>query len=146
MPGKTFTVGREADNAVLVVDKSVSRHHAEIKRERTGFVLRDQQSSYGTFVEGMRIREVVLKDGDRVRFGRRGFVFRDGGMSFVRASGRYRRFDPEHFRVRIVPPPILQALVESGDNRAVMHRAHRDYDMAEGRVMHRIILQGDRPV
>ena len=32
------------------------------------------------------------------------------------------------------------------DNRAVMHRAHRDYDMAEGRVMHRIILQGDRPV
>jgi len=32
------------------------------------------------------------------------------------------------------------------DNRAVLHRAHRDYEMAEGRVMHRIILQGDRPV
>jgi len=32
------------------------------------------------------------------------------------------------------------------DNRAVLHQAHRDYDMAEGRVMHRIILQGDRPV
>lgn len=31
------------------------------------------------------------------------------------------------------------------DNRAVLHRAHWDYDMAEGRVMHRIILQGDRP-
>ena len=31
------------------------------------------------------------------------------------------------------------------DNRAVLHRAHKDYDMAEGRVMHRVILRGDRP-
>ena len=32
------------------------------------------------------------------------------------------------------------------DNRAVLHLAHKDYDMAEGRVMHRIILQGDIPI
>ena len=31
------------------------------------------------------------------------------------------------------------------ENRAVLHRAHKDYDMAEGRVMHRVILRGDRP-
>jgi len=31
------------------------------------------------------------------------------------------------------------------DNRAVLHRAHQDYDMAEGRVMHRIILRGEVP-
>ena len=31
------------------------------------------------------------------------------------------------------------------DNRAVLHRAHTDYDMAEGRMMHRVILRGDRP-
>ena len=31
------------------------------------------------------------------------------------------------------------------DNRAVLHKAHKDYDMSEGRVMHRIILRGDRP-
>ena len=31
------------------------------------------------------------------------------------------------------------------DNRAVLHKAHKDYDMSEGRIMHRIILQGDRP-
>lgn len=32
------------------------------------------------------------------------------------------------------------------DNRAVLHLAHRDYDMNEGRVMHRVILQGEVPV
>lgn len=31
------------------------------------------------------------------------------------------------------------------DNRAVLHKAHRDYDHREGRVMHRIILEGDVP-
>lgn len=32
------------------------------------------------------------------------------------------------------------------DNRSVMHLAYNDYDHAEGRVMHRVILQGDVPV
>ncbi len=32
------------------------------------------------------------------------------------------------------------------DNRAVLHRAHRDYDMAEGRIMHRVIVRGEVPV
>lgn len=31
------------------------------------------------------------------------------------------------------------------DNRAVLHIAHRDYDPAEGRVMHRILVQGEVP-
>ncbi len=31
------------------------------------------------------------------------------------------------------------------DNRAVLHRAHQDYDMSEGRVMHRVILRGEIP-
>jgi taurine dioxygenase len=31
------------------------------------------------------------------------------------------------------------------DNRAVMHIAHRDYDPLEGRIMHRVLLQGDVP-
>jgi alpha-ketoglutarate-dependent taurine dioxygenase len=27
----------------------------------------------------------------------------------------------------------------------VLHLAHRDYDLSEGRIMHRVILQGERP-
>ncbi len=32
------------------------------------------------------------------------------------------------------------------DNRGVLHVAHRDYDHREGRIMHRVILQGGVPV
>jgi alpha-ketoglutarate-dependent taurine dioxygenase len=31
------------------------------------------------------------------------------------------------------------------DNRAALHQAHADYDPAEGRLLHRIIVEGDRP-
>ena len=31
------------------------------------------------------------------------------------------------------------------DNRATLHIAHRDYDAAEGRIMHRVILEGEVP-
>ena len=32
------------------------------------------------------------------------------------------------------------------DNRSALHRAHEDYDPDEGRIVHRVILKGDRPV
>ena len=41
---------------------------------------------------------------------------------------------------------VLEQPTSIGGGRAVLHLAHRDYDMAEGRVMHRVILQGEVPV
>jgi taurine dioxygenase len=32
------------------------------------------------------------------------------------------------------------------DSRSALHRAHDDYDPDAGRLLHRIILKGDRPV
>jgi taurine dioxygenase len=32
------------------------------------------------------------------------------------------------------------------DNRAALHQAHADYDPTEGRLLHRVIVEGDRPV
>ncbi len=51
----------------------------------------------------------------------------------------------------IVPEIIYRHQWQSGDmvifdNRAVMHKAHGDYDRSELRLLYRIILKGDRPV
>ena len=31
------------------------------------------------------------------------------------------------------------------DNRAALHQAHADYDPSEGRLLYRVIVEGDRP-
>jgi pSer/pThr/pTyr-binding forkhead associated (FHA) protein len=71
------TVGREMGcDIVLGADPTVSRLHARIAREGVGFVLYDNGSSNGTFVNGQRVRAPVpLAPGDAVQFGATRFHF-----------------------------------------------------------------------
>lgn len=50
-------------------DDSISRHHAEILLEKGGVRLLDAGSTNGTYVNGLRVQESVLKDGDRIHVG-----------------------------------------------------------------------------
>jgi len=61
--GQTFTLdqtpfsfGRTTDNRVVLSEGQVSRHHAEIRYERTGYTIYDLDSSNGTRVNGEFIR------------------------------------------------------------------------------------------
>jgi len=63
------TVGRALDNMVRIEDGTVSHHHALIIQEGVEFKLRDLNSTNGTRVNGMRIVETSLHNGDQVRFG-----------------------------------------------------------------------------
>ena len=59
-----FTIGRN-DTADLQVDSSqVSREHATITRQGRKFKVRDLGSTNGTFLNGQRIEEATLADGD----------------------------------------------------------------------------------
>jgi pSer/pThr/pTyr-binding forkhead associated (FHA) protein len=63
------TVGRLPDNAFQVADASVSSHHAEILLRGKEVVVRDLDSTNGTFIGGERVTEAVLKPGQILRLG-----------------------------------------------------------------------------
>jgi two-component system NtrC family sensor kinase len=62
-------IGRGSDQIPLT-DQTVSRRHAELKRENGFWVLRDLNSANGTYVNGTRITEPTrLKYGDQIKLG-----------------------------------------------------------------------------
>ena len=63
------TVGRVSDNAFEIPEASVSSHHAEILLRGNDIVIRDLGSTNGTFINGEKITEAVLKPGQTLRFG-----------------------------------------------------------------------------
>jgi hypothetical protein len=76
LEGKVFdlmeervTIGRGLDNLIRMEDGTMSHHHAMFVLEKDGYKLRDLNSTNGTRVNGMRIAETKLNNGDAVRMG-----------------------------------------------------------------------------
>jgi predicted component of type VI protein secretion system len=61
--------GRDAGCDVVVNDNSVSRRHAVIERQAERWLVLDQQSANGTFVDGQRIIQAYLRTGQELRLG-----------------------------------------------------------------------------
>lgn len=85
MTGRTFevnvernTVGRVEDNTFQIADPSVSSHHAEILLQGPDIFIRDTGSTNGTFINGEKITEAVLKPGQTLRFGQVELKIDDG--------------------------------------------------------------------
>jgi two-component system, cell cycle response regulator len=68
-------LGRSSKCDIQLDQESVSRNHARISRERSGYVIRDLGSTNGTYVNDEVIDEVVLRDGDQIKVGRTIFKF-----------------------------------------------------------------------
>ncbi|HEU5103621.1 MAG TPA: FHA domain-containing protein, partial [Roseiflexaceae bacterium] len=68
----TVTIGRDAENDIVLAAASVSRRHALLLRDSAGTLLIDLESTNGTLVNGVPARPdepVRLADGDTLRFG-----------------------------------------------------------------------------
>lgn len=62
-------LGRLPDNDIVLSDKRVSRHHAEVVQRDGRWVVRDTGSTNGTAVNGKVLKEAVLREGDIISLG-----------------------------------------------------------------------------
>lgn len=63
------TVGRVEDNSFCIPDGSVSSHHCEILLKGDEVIVRDLDSTNGTYINDEQITEAALKPGQTLRLG-----------------------------------------------------------------------------
>lgn len=116
---KHMTIGRSVDCDIVLPKRQVSRYHARIERDDSGYLLRDLGSKNGTYVNGQEVRSEPyrLRDGDEIQIAlyiRMGFVGADATVP-LELTGPYKglRIDRPAKRVFIggqeLSPPLSAA-------------------------------------
>lgn len=77
------TAGRDVDSDVFLDDVTVSRRHAEFRHEGRDFVVVDQGSLNGIYVNRQPVASSVLAHGDEVHIGKFRLVFVTGPQGSV---------------------------------------------------------------
>lgn len=72
---QTTLIGRVDECAVTIDDPKVSRRHAEVRPAGDGYRLIDLGSTNGTEVNGRKVSDQILAEGDRIRIGDTVLVF-----------------------------------------------------------------------
>ena len=85
-----ISIGRAPNSDILLSkDKLTSRRHATVTYENGKYILHDERSANGTFVNGQQLDEMathVLQDGDHVGIGEHELIFRGFGSSASAAA------------------------------------------------------------
>jgi pSer/pThr/pTyr-binding forkhead associated (FHA) protein len=76
-PPSRLVIGRAEDAGLVLRDPDVSREHIEIVRDLDGSLARDLASKNGLEVNGRRMRERRLRDGDTLRLGETLIAYHD---------------------------------------------------------------------
>jgi transcriptional regulator with GAF, ATPase, and Fis domain len=119
-----ITVGRSRQNHVKLLTEQASRVHCRrvhcrlMRTEKGSYRLLDGNSSNGTYVNGQRISEKELADGDAIAVGGASLIFKDGDPAPAKPARKLP--DPESFtsplqdrNVRI----LLQTIVEAASGQ-----------------------------
>jgi len=84
VPCAPLSVGRGEQADVQIDDTEMSRVHFVITPRGGAFVIQDQKSTNGTFVNGQPITEAALKPNDKIRAGQSYFSFVEGLGTVIR--------------------------------------------------------------
>jgi adenylate cyclase len=102
------TIGRHPDNTIQILDRIISKEHAQIQRTPDGrYLLRDLRSLNGTFMKGERITERFLEDADEITMGSTRLRFVDKGQD-----------DDALHRVTIAPGSMTESHIRQRINAA----------------------------
>ncbi len=72
------TIGRDESCAVFIDVDKVSRQHAEVQHRGEAFLIKDLDSTNGTWVNSQQIDQHILQDGDVIRVGPAQIIFKRG--------------------------------------------------------------------
>jgi len=72
-----ITIGRLPDNVLPIDNLAVSGHHAKIYWDADHYVIEDNNSLNGTYVNNVRVSSQELKDGDSILIGKHTLAFKD---------------------------------------------------------------------
>jgi signal transduction histidine kinase len=67
--GETSLIGRDPSCEISLHDPGISRHHARLELRGSQYVLKDNGSSNGIFLNGVRVNEAAIQTGDQIRVG-----------------------------------------------------------------------------
>lgn len=74
--GTRMTIGKAADNDLVLGDDTVSRHHCELARTVDGIQVKDLGSTNGTKIDGTRVHEAIMAAGSVLKVGEIEISFR----------------------------------------------------------------------
>ncbi|MBC8370530.1 MAG: FHA domain-containing protein [Planctomycetes bacterium] len=100
-----LTLGRNPDCGFVLADSSVSRVHAKIEWHNSAFVLNDQQSSNGCFVDGRRQSIIRLRCGAFISLGEIEFEVVDESAASASASATADYVERAQQRREIIAEP-----------------------------------------
>jgi pSer/pThr/pTyr-binding forkhead associated (FHA) protein len=103
------TIGRVEDNTFQISDPSVSSHHCEVHLRGGEILIRDLNSTNGTFINEARITENVLKPGQTLRLGQIELKLEAEGAGAAPATPA----SPAASSVPIPPAPAPKKAVEA---------------------------------
>ncbi len=75
LKGENNTIGRSHSNSLSLPDDNVSREHCTISRSSDCWIIRDNGSKNGFGINGQRVEEKTLVDGDLIAIGAYELIF-----------------------------------------------------------------------
>lgn len=121
VPVGEVNLGRALESEVRLDDEGVSRNHAQMIRQEDGsVVLHDLGSTNGTYVNGARVSNLELSDGDRIQV---------GSVTILKFS--YQDSLEEQFQQQLYESATRDPLTQAYNKRFFNEHIEKDFRHAE---------------